>query len=256
MRPIADSSLTEPQPTGRVMRHLWCLLAAFALALPSMAGATTITFDDQGFTHGQVITSVPGVQIAANNFQRSFHHAVTFDSEATGTAAPGLEANPAPRWSGGNLAGEQLDMMLILQGNDIGCGDGVCDSPEPENVIPAGTFSFMFDVPIVSFGLDLIDIDGLPSDTGYLRFYDTSGSHVMLIFETLLAGYELGNNTANRVAPIDLEQLGLGPVDHVVVKLYGSSAIDNLTYTAVPEPNTALFVGLGLALLAGARRLG
>jgi hypothetical protein len=67
---------------------------------------------------------------------------------------------------------------------------------------------------------------------------------------------ELGNNTANRFSPITAEFLGLSEIEHVDFNLGGSGAIDNLVImpaVAVPEPSTALLLGLGLAFI-GARR--
>lgn len=226
------------------------------LALPTLANAVTITFDDQGFSHGEVITGVSGVTIVAKNTNRGFDHAVVFDSEASGTADLDLEAFGfgGSRWSGGNLAGQQLDLMLILQENDTGCGDGICDDPDDEGQRPAGSLSFLFDVPVTSFGFDLVDVDGLVAENGSVTFRDTQGGSATLDFATILSGLQIGNNTANRIDPIFAEKLGLASISEVELALGGSGAIDNVTYMAIPEPATALFVGLGLAVLSMRRR--
>jgi len=228
------------------------------LALPSLASANTITFDDLGLVHGQIVTGAPGVSIVADNLWRPFDYAVAFDSEASGTADYDLEARRgATRWSGGNLAGQELGLMLILQENSTGCGDGVCDSPDDEGNRPAGMLTFIFDTPVDSFGFDLIDVDSLTSENGWIAFEDLKGGRVQIDFSTFLAGYQIGDNTANRITPFTAEALGLGPIDHIVLKLGGSGAVDNVDFTpivAVPEPATALFVGIGLALLSARRR--
>jgi hypothetical protein len=249
-------SLSRILASCRQLGALAACLAALLLTLPSIAGAVTITFDDQGFVHGSVITSANGVSIVADNFTRNFDYAVTFDSEANGTADPDLEADFAglPRWSGGNLVGEELGLMLILQENESGCGSGVCSSPDDEGRRPAGTLSFLFDTPITSIGFDLIDVDSTTSENGSITFYDTTGASVTRDFATILAGLTIGNNTANRITPLLAESLGLGPIDEVVFTMGGSGAIDNVDFIPIPEPATALFVGLGLAILGATRR--
>ena len=47
---------------------------------------------------------------------------------------------------------------------------------------------------------------------------------------------------------------GIEGIDKVVIELGGSGAIDNLTFSHVPEPSTLLLSALGLAGLGAARR--
>ncbi len=56
----------------------------------------------------------------------------------------------------------------------------------------------------------------------------------------------LGNNSINRIAPIDLT--GLGNIRRAEIKLGGSGGVDNII--ANPEPGTVLLLGSGLAGLA------
>ena len=58
----------------------------------------------------------------------------------------------------------------------------------------------------------------------------------------------LGNNSINRIAPIDLT--GLGNIRRAEIKLGGSGALDNINANVIPEPGTVLLLGSGLAGLA------
>jgi hypothetical protein len=254
-------SLSSHSSAGHATRTvLLAALAAIALAaLPVSAGAATITFDDLGLVHGSVVTAAPGVTIIADNPTRSFDLAVAFDTEATGTEDPDLEATYGglPRWRGGNLQGEVLGLALILQENSIGCSDGVCDEPDDEAHRPAGTLSFLFGSPVDSVGFDLIDVDSLAAEAGSITFRDTQGGSRTVDFMEFLPAYVYGNRKANRITPFLASALGLGPIDSVSFAIGGSGAIDNLIYTPsvpIPEPTTALFIGLGLGVLGAMRR--
>jgi hypothetical protein len=239
----------------RAARRIGAIATAL-LVLPSMASALTM-IDFDGFTHGEVITAAGGVSIVADNFNRSFDLAVAFDSDFQGpTADADLQAGAAV-WSGGNLQGENLGRMLILQENDAGCDTGVCESPDDEGRRPAGTLSFLFEVPVLSFGFDLIDIDSLTLENGAITFYDVAGGSASIDFVSLFASSAdavAGNNHANRFDAIDLAQLQLGAVSKVEFSMGGSGAIDNVNFQVVPEPTTALLMGLGLAGLAWSGR--
>ena len=234
-------------------------VAAFAVAGTASAtpSPVVITFDDDGYVHGSVINSATSagagqsIRLGANNRQKDFNYAVTFDSEIQGTTGdPDLQAP----WSGGNIQDEDLGLVLIIQENDTGCDTGVCSNPVAEPGIPAGNFTFYLDMPASSFGLDLIDV--AEGEDGFLRFYpeDNWGGFVDLDFKDLLSGFDLGINYANRIAPIAAEDLGLEQISRVDVKFYESGAVDNLTFVPIPEPATALMVGGGLVAFGLAQR--
>lgn len=240
------------EPFARIAAALATVLGVL-VAMPSLAGATMmITFDDSGFVDGQVITGVPGVSIEADNWVLPYNEAVIFDSEQTGSLFPQLEAlqTGLPRWSGGNLQGVQLDNMLMLQG----CKSQKCVDTVGNDRQATGTIRFTFDVPITSIGFDLINTDPLFAKFGAVTFTDVNGMSVTIEDKVLLAGYEIGDNMANRIAPFTALALGLDPIESVTFQMGGAGALDNIVYVPVPEPATALFLGLGLALLAASRR--
>ena len=246
------------------MKRLLHLIAGMGLVaagglLPLTAGATVIGFD--GFAHGEVIDlQLQGVTIEAHNTGGGPDLAVVFDSNRTGTRDPDLEAASGGQdlWSGGNLMGTDLGGILILQENSWGCGDGICNKPDDEGSRPAGSITFAFEAAILSFGLDLIDIEDHGNEMGALVFEGSTGSQSIAFSDLLPAGL-IGDNSANRVDPIDVLGLGIGTVNRVRVELGGSGALDNVSYTThtlVPEPSTATLLGLALTFLGlhGRRR--
>ena len=240
---------------GSLLSFMTTALVVGAIG-PAAVHALTIDFED--FSHGDVIDIAAGVTITADNFELPSvsDYAVAFDSELTGTADADLESalGGATRWSGGNLQGEELGIMLILQENPSGCDTGVCDSPDDEGSRPAGTLTLDFAIATPFLGFDLVDIESTVSENGELTLTDSTGASQTLSFASLLAGLEIGNNTANRIAPIDASDLGLEDIVTAEFLLGGSGAIDNITI--VPEPGPALLMALGLSGLgyAGRRR--
>lgn len=239
-------------------------LTLCSLLFASTATALTITFDDVGLEHGSLVSNqYAGLSITANNFNRSFDYAVAFDSNASSTRDPDLEAASGglTSWSGGNLEGEDLGIMLIIQENNYGCLDDlVCDKPDDEGGRAAGTLTFDFgETPVLDFGFDLIDVESTTAENGQVTFF-SGDDQVSISFMDLLLGFELGDNTANRIlpfAPIFGDGLGSTPAfDRIVIELGGSGAVDNITFTPVPQPSTALLLSLGLIGLvwSGRRR--
>ena len=87
------------------------------------------------------------------------------------------------------------------------------------------------------------------------------GSHlaVTAVLSTFMAGLQVGDNSANRIAPFTLAGLsGLSQITRVELNLHGSGGVDNVTFEPVPEPTTALLLALGvigLGARARARRV-
>lgn len=237
------------------------MIAAGALAAAAgIAGAQTQTITFDGLAHGEIINTqyqLPnGVTVAAYNANKKFDLAVAFDTTRTQTADPDLE-DP---WTGGNLPGTTvLGNVIIIQENDIGIGDGIADRPDDEGGRPAGNILFGFDAPITEFGFDIVDLEGNLPEFSYVDFYK-DGSFVGVIgFDQFVSGGAhdngavYGNNSINRIAPIDLvDAFGVAP-DRATFFVGGSMAFDNVTFTSVPAPATAGFLGFG-GLLAARRR--
>jgi len=248
-------------------RALRCTALALPLVLAA-PGALAITLDFTGLDHGRIVDTdfaAQGVVITAHNPNRPFDHAVVFDTTRTGTADPDIEG---PAWSGGSLGPDTiLGEILVLQESDTGCADDVCDDPDDEGWRPAGSFTFDFTHPAMSFGVDLIDIDH-DEPGGYLDFVAGGASVGKVFFADLVnvaspwydPSIAFGNHTANRVSPITVAMLAgvFGNVpgnalDQVVVHLGGSGGIDNVTFA--PEPGAFALLAAGLLGLTGwARR--
>lgn len=243
-------------------------LAATWLAAARPAHAATITFDDVGLEHGSLVgdqyAESLGVLISADNFHRSFDHAVAFDSNEDFTRDFDLERHGS--WSAGNIPelypeDQDFGLMLIIQENDYGClSDGVCDKPDDEGMRGsggAGTLTIEFTgMPVLDFGFDIVDVEGLAAEDGRVTFYDFDAATMVTVgFMSLLQEPDLGDNSANRILPVVVGQLeGIGQIDKVMITLGGSGAIDNLTFTPVPEPSSLVLAGLGLAGLGIAGR--
>jgi len=237
-------------------------LSLCSLLLASAAQALTLSFDDVGLVHGSLVAEqYAGLRITADNYSRRFDYAVAFDSNLTNTRDPDLEAasGGSSAWSGGNLEGVNLGLMLVIQENDDGCsGDEICNKPDDEGRRPAGSLTFDFlSVPVFDFGFDTIDVESTSAEDGSVTFF-SGRDEVTVGFVDLLMGFDLGDNTANRILPFT-PVFGARPdtkraIDRVVIELGGSGAVDNITFTPVPEPATATLLMLGLAGLAFAGR--
>lgn len=238
----------------------------FFIALASSpVHANLITFDEVGIVHGSVISGqYDGVTISADNYYfPGDDYAVAYDSSP---ATSGEDRDLEGPWDVGNIdLTTDLGNVLIIQENrdwdgtgTEGCSaieGGICDAPDDEGRRPAGELKFDFDMNITSFGFDLIDIEPEEAPDGWVVwFFDMSTFLGGINFTDFVAseGAVFGNNTINRIDPIDLSYLGTD-VNSVVIRLGGSGAVDNINYS-VPEPLTIALFGMGLLGLGFARR--
>lgn len=251
------------------------------------AHAETITFSEGSLSHGTVLAqdffnggSGPdlGVTIKVNNKNTPTVNdpGVIFDTTLESTRDPDLE-DP---WSGGNLpASTDFGNALIIQEKGVSSS-----TPDDEGRRPAGTITFLFDNPIDSFGFDFLDFElteasdsfvvtvdqilGASNKSFSINFMDfVTDTSAFFVDENNdnTADIQFGNNTANRLPLITLDDLPtkITEINKITIKLGGSGAIDNFTFTeidggdgdtsAVPTPG-AFAGGLALLGLASLRR--
>lgn len=240
------------------------VLAALG-ALGAFAGAAqAVIIDFNTLQHGEIVTNQfagQGLNISAINPNRPFDLAIIFDANETNTADPDLEGPP---WAGGNLAisdtETDLMKMLILAENNNGAGDGIVDTPDDEGMRPAGDLIFDFVTRQTHFGFDIVDLEGVMAEAGSVEFFANGSSVGSVAFSEFTNNASIffdssvvfGNNTANRIQPIDILDVNqiAGAFDRVVIHMGGSGAVDNIYY--VPTPGS--FAMLGIAGVAGFRR--
>lgn len=258
------------------LRHPFTATAlAIALALgATTANAWTIDFEADGsgsnMVNGQVLDNEyasgvgvggPAVTISANNFSSNSSHpdmAVAFDTSLSGTRDPDLEAAFTPHVQGGSNPAPGTDLyntltnpgnIAIIQENDWGCGDGVCNSPDDE--VAGGVITFVFDTAQTMLSLDVFDIDGSPdpqNERGWIRFYDDAGSSTAVQTIDILGNG--GDNHSSRIVFAGLD--GIANIFKIEVEFTSSGGLDNLIgltpdgATSVPAPATLALLGLGL----------
>lgn len=261
-------------------RPLYALLAAlfaFGTAAPAAATLADLVIDFDSFVDGEIVADGTMLfadwSLSVENPNRDFSPnfsdlAVAFDSDASGSTSDGdLRRNSG--WAGGNLVtnalfDDILGKVLILQENDSGCGDGICDNPDDEGSRTPRAGSFTFDLlgkVFASISFVLVDVEGALDEMGSITFFRGSEEQVFDFSQFLVGDFAsldvvFGNRTANRI-PIDLTDFG--GFDSFKVELGGSSAIDGIELielVPIPEPTTALLFALGLGGIAvsGSRR--
>ena len=115
-------------------------------------------------------------------------------------------------------------------------------------------------MPATSFGFDLIDLEGsseLLNNSGFFATFNSGSEEVVVGFGDLInplssvfgSDIEFGNNSANRITPIEASDFGFAQFDSVQINFGGSAAVANVNFTAVPTPSA---VGGGLVLMLGA----
>jgi len=233
------------------------------LAVSPASPAAALLIDFEEFGHGDTITSSQGVAITTTNVGGGPSLGVGFNSNLTGTSdqdlqriSPGISGGETG-WKSGNLAPDaDLGILLIIQENTTGCGDGTCDDPDDEGSRPAGSFEFDFSAvgTFMEVEFDLVDVESATTEMGQVAFYlgDATPANLLgtIDFATFLPGVSYGDNSANHVDPI-----GVGAAfDRLVFSVGGSGALDNIA--PIPEPAAALLfaIGVGITGVAVIRR--
>ena len=232
---------------------------AASLALP--AAAATIDFGD--LESGKVLRDLGrgGSVSAVNASPGTPGVAIAYDFDAHPELSYG--GQQAPFLGGGNVdPGEDLGSGIAIQG------------PDPAKILefrrPAGHLTFRFDAPIASFGFVVVDVEGpeeFATDTGHFVSFASRGEEVLRVdFAEFLAEgsgvYDptiaFGNNSANRIAPIEASLAGVNSFDTVTIALGGSAVVDELVTQAasIPTPAAAGAGIAGLLALASRRRRG
>ncbi len=123
------------------------------------------------------------------------------------------------------------------------------------NLYGGGVLDFLFSTPVTTFGAHLLALpgDALQPESITLTFFE--GSTILAAFDVTASGTDLPGGFRR----VDFE-IGLlsGSMTRATLSpdsgLPASIFLDDLRFTPVPEPGTALLFGLGLAGLLAARR--
>ena len=248
--------------TNRLLIAGGCVLGLAAAARAGAPGGL-INFDD--YAPGTIIDNEyigQGVTISVQRTSPGPAVATLYDTGRTGEPDPDLQdpfdlGNLAPSGPGGNI-------LIIPENANDRNDDGRIDTPNDEGDRPAGQFTISFETPVTTFGFDLVDIDGpreYGEDAGYFAsFYVNGNLEARVGFGSFVdpdspfydPTVRFGDNSANRIDPITAREMGMPYFDRVVLNFGGSGGTDNLIFTPVPEPSTALAMGLllpGLSLL-------
>lgn len=232
--------------------------AVAGLVVSFSASAEPIVSSFETLTHGEIITNQfadVGMAIEAVNFEYLGARPVVFNSNFFGTADPDLEG---PLWSKGNLAPfADLGNVLIIPENLTDANnDGIVDAPDDEGARPAGELRFSFESVMTAFGFDVIDMEGPVREASSIEFLLFGQPVASVSFnEFVTQGSDFydptvrfGDHSANRIAPISAERLGIEGFTAVVLHIGGSSAYDNIV--AVPAPAaSAVLAGAGLLMV-------
>jgi hypothetical protein len=242
---------------------LFCGAAGAMLTLlPNAAArASLITFDSlsTGAIVGSQYFVSDGVTISAENFHLGHPDIATiFNTNKTNTPDKDLQTG----WVAGNLVGQDLGKILIVAENAIdNDNNGRIDTPDDEH--DGGRFFINFNSFVGSLGFDLIDVEfSTPND--YVEFFRNGVSLGTIGFDEFVDPssqyYDptvvYGDHTANRIAPISIVKIGIGPFNSVVFHMGECMAMDNIQFaplTVAPEPGMAVVLA-GVPVLLGMRR--
>jgi hypothetical protein len=242
-----------------MIKNLLIVLTGLFALHTSVVSAGVTVLDFEGFANGQIIDdeyAANGVNIVTDNARKTFDYGVAFDTSLSGTEDPDLEFNNSnndytSQYTALNLGGYAGNTtpgnILIIQENNTGCGDGICNSPDDEGGRPAGYFEFNFSDIVSILSIDFFDVEDQNLNNAYnaIHFYDASDNEIYANnFVPFMGDGQFMRQTFNDITG----------VKRLVINLPGSGGIDNLAFktTDVPEPGTLVI--MASALLFGLRR--
>mgnify|MGYP001545908772 CR=1 FL=1 len=231
------------------MKKLTIIFAIlFFSAISAKAAMITVDFDRNTPGWGGTIIDDEYSQwftVSATNPNRSFGgYAIIWDAET--------------HTDDSDLLTAELDALIVSERNP---GSGTF---RPDDEAGTGaTILFDFTESITDFTINWVDLDEPNALGNYsIAFLDELGNELFKVtFETLnglSGGFTLANNSLNLIDPklagFDFSQYD---VDKALVTFGGSGGIGSIQFgiTSVPEPTTMVLMGLGLAGIAGVRRL-
>lgn len=245
-------------------------LAAFAFS----AQAATITLDFDAASEGEIITdgtssnpAYSGIGITALNTGGGPNLAVAYNSEGSIGRDSDLEENRyASKFTNaanGSTGHTGFGNVLIVQENNWGCSDGICNYADDE--AGGGALRFSFDDVYQVKSFDYFDIDGIPdqqAETIIVKLFtaqdfdwsdSVNGTDVFMVDGVLSTG---GDNTFRThvltetqfVYGIEFIFSSSGAIDNLVL-----ASVDN-TSDPVPEPGTLPVFFAGVAVMAYLKR--
>ena len=134
-------------------------------------------------------------------------------------------------WNGGNIENEDTGYIGLIPKQ-------INDPDNYETANPSGYAYLLFADPIAKFGMDVFSLQSSVSDSMALTFYDASNNTVTIHFDDFTDSHSnyydstvsYGNNSANRISPIDVTQLGLGDIKLVAITVASEVGFDHFVY--------------------------
>lgn len=257
----------------------FALASLASLAAASAATAAPVVIDFSSLPHGAVIGAGPdkpgqfvnalpapllsvGVVNPNDGGPDGPDLAVVFYPSETGTADPDLENDFTPVDVDGGDAGFSAGPVtvaggiVIVQENDAGCSDGVCDSPDDD--LHGGVLTFVFDSmlnPTIET-LDILDIDGR-GEAVKISARDKNGDAISLlqsfdngtvVTDAVTNSIVIGEFGNNHSTTLNFGQFfGDVALSELRVEFESSGAVGNLV-VHVPAPGSLAFLAFGGAL--------
>jgi hypothetical protein len=211
------------------------------LLISPVALAGIINFEDN--SSGTIIDDEyylsDGVKFNGVNVDRNANNlAVLFD---TNNYTGGDSDLAAPFFNNGDLGDIRPGNVLIIHEHPYECTQFVCQDPDDEGSRPAGYFEINFSEAVTLNSIDFFDIEIEENGVSSNNLISLFDSNNVEIFPNTFYTPNTGGD--NQWARLDFAVSG---VSSMKIKLYGSGAIDNISYTKVPEPSTIVNLVLGI----------